>query len=88
MSCAGSGLCSYCPGEGFKTTGDWRQAPGNFHAVTRARMLAWDQGGGERFEPEAWASVPTGGAPVPRPDRFVFPIHRPEKSRGQRVKLR
>jgi MoaA/NifB/PqqE/SkfB family radical SAM enzyme len=85
MSCAGSGFCAYCPGESFKTTGDWRQAPATFHAATRARMLAFEAVRGETFTGDEWASVPVGGRPAGEPGRGVFSIYRPRKSQGARV---
>lgn len=84
QSCAGSGFCSYCPGEAFKVTGDFRNAPGGFHAATRARMAAFEEVSGTRLAAEVWASVPAAEAQRPA-SKTVFPIHRPGKGRGRRV---
>lgn len=84
QTCAGSGFCSYCPGEAFKVTGDFRSAPSGFHAATRARMAAFEEVSGERLPQATWASVPAGETPRTA-RKTVFPIHRPEKGRGRRV---
>ena len=84
-SCAGSGLCFYCPGDAYKHTGDFRNAPAHFHAGTRARMIAWEEGNGPTFDAAAWASVPGSGGRGPAVTRFVFPIHRARRSAGARV---
>ena len=84
-SCGGSGFCTYCPGEAFKQTGDFRKAPVQFHEHTRARMAAFEVATGQPLAPELWLGVPAGGPRQPRPDRFVFPIYRPKKGLGQRV---
>ena len=85
QSCGGSGLCFYCPGEAFKTTGDFKVAPPHFHTRTRHAMQGYEAARGPTFSAEDWASVPAGGAHPPRPDKFVFPIYRPRKGNGARV---
>ena len=85
QSCGGSGLCFYCPGEAYKTTGDFKTAPAHFHARARNAMHGYEAARGPTFSAEQWASVPTGGAHPPRQDKFVFPIYRPQKGHGARV---
>lgn len=85
MSCGGSETCFYCPGEAFKTTGDFRVPPAHFHGRTRDAMKALEQVHGPRYSAEQWASVPEGGPRQPRPERFLFPIYRPSKRRASRV---
>lgn len=84
-SCAGSGFCFYCPGDAYKSTGDFRKAPGHFHADARARMLAWEDVNGDKFSATEWASVPDESQRTPATERFVFPIHRPKRAEGKRV---
>jgi radical SAM protein with 4Fe4S-binding SPASM domain len=85
QTCSGSGFCFYCPGDAYKTTGDFRKAPGHFHAEARAKMLAWEQVNGEAFTPDDWASVPDESERRPTGQRFVFPIHRAKRGAGARV---
>ncbi len=84
-SCSGSGFCGYCPGEAFKTSGDWRHAPALFHDATRARMRAFETVNGQDFSAEEWTSVPAGGGPQAVPAKFAAPLYRPRKGRGKRV---
>ena len=85
QSCAGSGFCFYCPGDAYKTTGDFRKAPGHFHAEARARMLAWEEVHGDTFSADDWASVPDTSERLPTATRFVFPIHRAKRRSGGRI---
>ncbi len=85
LSCAGSEACFYCPGEAYKNTGDFRNPPAHFHGRARDMMQALELVHGPRYSAEEWASVPSGGARSPRPERFLFPIYRPSKHRGARV---
>lgn len=84
QSCAGSGLCFYCPGDAFTNQGDYRNRLEAFCEVTRARMAAFEEVGGKALAAEIWQSVPTTSGP-PAPATPIFPIHRPEKGRGRRV---
>ena len=86
LSCSGSGFCTFCPGDAYKTTGDFRKAPEHFHAEARARMLAYEGATGTTFTPEQWASVPEDAGRPPEADTFVFPIHKRQRSGGARVK--
>lgn len=85
QSCAGGGFCFYCPGDAYKTTGDFRQAPAHFHSDARARMRAWEIVHDAPFSADEWASVPDGGDRAPRVRQFTFPIHRPKRSGGKRI---
>lgn len=85
-SCAGSGFCNFCPGDAYKSTGDFRRAPGHFHAEARASMLAWEEVAGAPFSPEEWSSVPDEEGRIVASRKFVFPIHRPKRSSGARVR--
>ena len=86
QSCAGSAFCTYCPGHAYKTTGDFRIAPGYFHAEARAKMIAFEHVRGPTFTPAEWSSLPDATPRPPAATRFVFPIHRPVKGAGLRVK--
>lgn len=86
LSCSGSSFCSYCPGEAFKTKGDWRNPPAQFHAAARAKMSAFEHVNGKSFSEADWASVPDGGGPEAVPAHFAAPLYRPRKGRGQRVR--
>ncbi len=85
MTCAGSGMCFYCPGEAYKTTGDYKTPPAHFHTRTRAELRGYEQARGAKLTAEDWASIPDGGSHPPRPGKFIFPIYRPQKGRGVRV---
>ncbi len=85
QSCSGSGFCTYCPGDAFKMTGDFRKAPPVFHAEARAAMRAWEIVHEDPFSDDAWASVPDESGRAPATKRFVFPIHRAKRSEGKRV---
>ena len=84
QSCAGSGLCLFCPGEAYKTSGDFRVAPPAFHASARARMAAVEQTSGRLWSEAQWASVPAPSSSTPS-SAAKFPIYRPQKGRGRRV---
>ena len=84
-SCAGSGMCFYCPGDAFKKTGDFRQAPATFHAATRAKMRAWEIVQGDTFSADDWQSVPAEEAKPLTRKNFHFPIHRAKRGSGKRV---
>jgi len=84
QSCAGSGHCFFCPGEAFKHTGDFRQAPPHFHSRTRDMMAGFEAARGPHWSAAEWATVPEGGEPGPRPARFAFPIYRPTRGRAAR----
>ena len=86
QSCAGSGFCTYCPGDAYKTTGDFRKAPGHFHAEARARMIAWEALRGPTFSAEEWQTVPGDEGRPEAADTFVFPIHKRQRGAGARVK--
>ena len=85
QSCAGSGFCFFCPGDAYKTTGDFRKAPNLFHAETRAKMIAWEQVNGDTFSAADWSSVPDESGRAPATKQFIFPIHRPKRGAGARV---
>lgn len=85
QGCAGSGQCFYCAGEAYKLTGDYRTAPAEFHARTRARLVALEETGRLALNPAEWASVPDV-EPV-RPPVVDQPqkMYRPSRGRGVRV---
>lgn len=85
ISCGGSEVCFYCPGEAFKHTGDFRNPPEHFHSRTRDLMHGYEAARGPRYTPDQWASVPAGGPRRATPGRFLFPIYRPSKHGGARV---
>lgn len=57
-SCGGRTACAYCPGEAFKRTGDFKQAPRSFHRDARARMVALNRVAPGSYSDEDFASVP------------------------------
>ena len=80
--CAGAGQCGYCAASAYKITGDYREAPDEFHELTRARVRARELESGVLNGPEFWASIPEGNAAPPVPKRnALFPIYRPAKAR-------
>lgn len=85
LTCAGSEVCFYCPGEAYKHTGDFRNPPEHFHGRARDMMQALERVHGPRYSADQWASVPAGGERRERPSRFVFPIYRPSRGSGARV---
>ncbi len=85
QSCAGSGMCFYCPGEAYKTTGDYKVPPAHFHSRTRAELKGYELARGAKLTAEEWATIPDGGSAPPRPTKFIFPIYRPQKGRSARV---
>lgn len=86
--CSGNTMCFYCPGEAYRRTGDFKKAPDVFHMRTVARMHAYRDVLGMPLDDDDFASVPKFQTKVlTEPKRkFVFPIYRPEKKGGQRVK--
>ncbi len=84
LSCAGGGVCTYCAGEAFKRTGDWRVAPDSFHSGTRAKLQAAELAGQTPLTPAQWATIPDAVPIAPAQRTFVFPIHRPRRTLGNR----
>ncbi len=91
LSCAGNGVCGYCQGQAYTRTGDYHKAPPQFHLRTRSTMEAYQRMDVHHFSAAEWRTVPLPEIPdVPEPGaqhkkKFVFPIYRPQKGRGQRA---
>ncbi len=83
LSCAGSASCSFCPGEAFKESGDYRKAPASFHTATRARLRARELVTGDELGASQWATIPAGAPP--REGKASVPMYRPQRGRTNRV---
>ncbi len=81
QSCVGNGVCFYCPGEAYKRTGDFKQAPDVFHERARIALEAYAPHAGVEYTPEEWATIPASAPVAPQPKKFAFPIYKP--GRGQ-----
>jgi radical SAM protein with 4Fe4S-binding SPASM domain len=80
-SCGGKEVCFYCPGEAYKRTGNYRQAPDAFHMRAHAHMVVGKEMLGQEFSDKDFASVPdfdAGHLTAPK-RKFVFPIYRPDR---------
>jgi radical SAM protein with 4Fe4S-binding SPASM domain len=78
-NCGGAGKCDYCAATAFKLKGDYREAPPQFHADTRARLRAYELERGTALGEDVWSSVPLGEPEPQRARKAVFPIYRPRK---------
>jgi radical SAM protein with 4Fe4S-binding SPASM domain len=85
QSCAGSSTCFYCAGEAYKTTGDYRQAPPEFHARTRARLIAMEEAGHLTLTSEQWATLPASDFDRPPVTDQPTKMYRPTRGKAVRV---